>query len=285
MPTVGVVSLGAMGSAVADALARGGVRVVATLTGPSGRTTGLAERARVELPPDLAAVADQADVVLSIVPPEQARTAADTVLRTANEIGRTPLFVELNAIAPATALEIASTLEMVDGAISGPPPWKPGTTRVYLSGLRAGEIAKLPFDGVDLIVVGAAVGAASAVKMSTASVYKGSAALLRAGAAGGACERRPRARAGRPPHRRHPELVANVERRLGERGLRSPGRYVGEMHEIAATQSAAGLTPALFEALAEVYAALAETPAARRAPEEIPEVESLEQLLRNLREA
>ena len=36
----------------------------------------------------------------------------------------------------------------------------------------------LPFAGVETIVVGAHVGAASAVKMSTASVYKGTSALL-----------------------------------------------------------------------------------------------------------
>ena len=40
-------------------------------------------------------------------------------------------------------------------------------------------------------------------------------------------------------------------------------RFVGEMREIAATQAGAGLTPALFEAMAEVYAAL-ESSAARR---------------------
>ena len=34
-------------------------------------------------------------------------------------------------------------------------------------------------------------------------------------------------------------------------------RFVGEMREIAATQAGAGLTPALFEAMAEVYGALA----------------------------
>ena len=66
----------------------------------------------------------------------------------------------------------------VDGSISGPPPTGGGTTRIYLSGPRAGEVAALPFDGVEVVVVGDEVGAASAVKMSTASVYKGSVALL-----------------------------------------------------------------------------------------------------------
>ena len=172
-----------MGSAMADALARGGARVIVTLERRSERTAHLAERAGVELLPDLTAVVDRADVILSIVPPEAATAVAEMVRRTAKGTTNKALFVEMNAIAPATALQIESTvseagLETIDGSISGPPPWNPGTTRMYLSGPRAQEIAALPFDGVVRIVVGEGVGAASAVKMSTASVYKGSTALL-----------------------------------------------------------------------------------------------------------
>ena len=287
MPTVGVVSLGAMGSAVADALARGGARVVATLEGRSERTARLVERAAsVLLLPDLGSVVREAEVVLSIVPPEAATAVAEMVRRTAKGTTNKALFVEMNAIAPATALQIESTvseagLETIDGSISGPPPWNPGTTRMYLSGPRAQEIAALPFDSVDRIVVGDGVGAASAVKMSTASVYKGSTALLlqalRAAHANGVLE---------PVladlRTAAPELTANVERRLLVAATKS-GRYVGEMHEIAATQSAVGLTPALFQAMAEVYASLAQTPAAERAPEEIAGDESLSQILGAMR--
>ena len=272
MATVGVVSPGAMGSALANALAKGGVRVVVTLHGRSERTAHLAERAGVELLSDLTAVVHEADVILSIVPPEAARAAVEAVLDSARKQLARPLLVELNAIAPTTALKIESAaseadVEIVDGSISGPPPWKSGTTRVYLSGTRAAEVAALPFEGVERIVVGDAVGSASAVKMSTASVYKGSTALLlqalRAAHANRVLEHvladlRTAA----------PELTANVERRLLVAATKS-GRYVGEMHEIAATQSAVGLTPALFQAMAEVYASLAQTPAAERAPEEI----------------
>lgn len=271
-----------MGSAMADALARGGARVVATLEGRSERTAHLAERARVQLVPDLTAVVSQADVILSIVPPEAATAVAETIRDAAKDTAGKSLFVEMNAIAPATALQIESAvsgagLETIDGSISGPPPWNAGTTRMYLSGPRAQEIAALPFDGVDRIVVGDGVGAASAVKMSTASVYKGSTALLlqalRAAHTNGVLEHvladlRTAA----------PELVSNVERRLTSAASKS-ARYVGEMHEIAATQSAANLTPALFEAMAEVYASLAETPAANRAPEEITGDESLPEIL------
>ena len=68
-----------MGSAVAAALARGSARVVATLDGRSERTSRLAERAGVELLPDLDAVVRAADVIFSIVPPEAAKSVAETV--------------------------------------------------------------------------------------------------------------------------------------------------------------------------------------------------------------
>jgi len=275
-----------MGSAMADALARGGVRSVATIAGRSERTARLAGRAQIELLPDLATVVGEADIVLSIVPPEVAPDVAEDIVRAAAERAVRPLIAELNAVAPATVLRIAvaageNGLDLVDGSISGPPPWKPGTTRLYLSGPRAADVAALPFDGVDRIVVGAAVGAASAVKMSTASVYKGSSALLmqalRAAHANGVLEYVLTDLGAAAP-----ELVARVERRLARAAAKS-GRYVAEMHEIATTQSAAGLTPSLFEAMAEVYAALAETQLAQAHPEDLPTDLSLEQVLDNLR--
>ena len=269
--TVAVVSPGAMGSALGAALARGGERVVATVAGRSERTARLTERAGLELVPDLRSAIVEADVVLSVVPPAAAALVASDVVR-ASEHSTSPLLVDLNAIAPATALGIASTaadggVDVVDGSISGPPPWRPRTTRIYLSGSRAREIATLPFDGVDLIVVGDRVGAASAVKMSTASVYKGTSALLAQAVltarANGVLEHvLADLRAGAP------ELVANLERRLASAAAKS-GRYVGEMHEIASAQTAAGLTPSLFEAMADVYTAMARTPLASIAPEDI----------------
>lgn len=288
METVAVVSPGAMGSALADALARGSVRVVATLDGRSERTARLAARAPIELLPDLAAVVRAAQVVLSIVPPEASTAVAAEIARAAKKIcgseplGRTPLLVDLNAIAPATARGIASGgLELVDGSISGPPPWRPGTTRMYLSGRRAHEIAALPFEGVDRIVVGDEVGSASAVKMSTASVYKGTTAVLTqallAAHANGVLEHVVsdlRAAA--------PELVSGVERRLAVASTKAH-RYVGEMREIAATQEAAGLTPALFEAMAEIYETLAKTTLARENPEDVAPDLSLAQVLDDLR--
>ena len=275
-----------MGSAVGDALVRGGTRVVATLSGRSERTARLAARTELELLPDLGSLLDIADVVLSIVPPEAAASVARDVAAAAAAKSARPVFVELNAISPATALRVeadlgSSGVEVVDGSISGPPPWRPGTTRLYLSGPRAAEIAALPFDGVDAIVVGAHVGAASAVKMSTASVYKGTSALLAhallAAEANGVLEHvLDDLRTGSP------ELVANVERQLANAASKSP-RYVAEMHEIATTQVAAGLTPSLFEAIADVFSGLSESELARSAPEDLPRDMTLDDVLARLR--
>lgn len=284
--TVGVVSAGAMGSAVGAALTRGGERVVTTLSGRSERTARLADRAGLELLPDLASVVRCAEVVLSIVPPEEAGTVVAAIADSAGREGVGPIVAELNAVAPATARasqEIAARAgcELVDGSISGPPPWTEGTTRIYLSGARGADVAALPFEGVETIVVGPDVGSASAVKMSTASVYKGSSALLLqallAARSNGVLEHvLADLRLGTPG------LVARVERRLAMTAAKSE-RYVGEMHEIAATQADAGLTPSLFEAVAEVYAAVARTELARRSPEDVEADASLEDVLDDLR--
>ena len=274
-----------MGSAVGAALVRGGARAVVSVEGRSARTRRLAEAAGLALVPGLDDVVAEADVVLSIAPPEAARAIAGDLAAAARRTGARPLVADLNAISPETvrglAEELASAnLELVDGSISGLPPWKPGT-RVYLSGPRAREVAELPIAGVDRIVVGDGIGTASAVKMSTASVYKGTSALLAhallAARANGVVEHvLDDLRAGSP------ELVANVERRLASAASKS-GRYVGEMREIARTQAAAGLTPALFEAMADVFSDLSETALAQATPEDIEPDSALDDVLARMR--
>ena len=104
---------------------------------------------------------------------------------------------------------------------------------------------------------------ASAIKMSTASFYKGQTALLaqalRAARANGVLEL-----VLDDLRRNYPELVDDAPRMLQSIAAKS-GRYVAEMREIAATQEQAGLTPDLFEALATVFLQLSETEAARLA--------------------
>jgi 3-hydroxyisobutyrate dehydrogenase-like beta-hydroxyacid dehydrogenase len=266
---VGIVSPGAMGSALGARLLEGGARVVVSLDGRGERSRRLATEAGLENAGSLTALLQEAAVVLSVVPPGSALEVASAIA--ANVATARPLVVDLNAVAPATAERVAATLrdaglDTVDGSISGPPPRAAGTTRVYLSGGRAAEVAALPIQGVDRVVVGDEVGLASAVKMCTASVYKGRVALL--------------AQALRTAHAHG--VVEHVLDDLAETGLVDPERtgatlarastkawrYVAEMEEIAATQGDAGLTPTLFRSLATVYAELA-SHAVADAPEDV----------------
>jgi len=270
-----------MGSAVGGALLEGGAEVVTTLEGRSERTARLAGQAGLECLSHLDAVVATSDVVLSIAPPDRAESIILAIAEAAGRTGSSPLVADLNAVSPATAgrleaLLVDAGLELVDGSISGPPPLRAGTTRIYLSGPRAVDVAALPFSGVELVHVSDAVGTASAVKMCTASVYKGTVALL----------------AQALLTARSNGVLEHVVDDLGERAdgaarslarsASKSGRYVGEMHEIAATQAAAGLTPALFEAMAEIYAALATRPLARSHPEEVPADLDLEHVLGSL---
>ena len=52
--------------------------------------------------------------------------------------------MDANAVSPATAAKVADAVdEFVDGGIVGSPPREPGTTRLYLSGERAADVAAL----------------------------------------------------------------------------------------------------------------------------------------------
>jgi 3-hydroxyisobutyrate dehydrogenase-like beta-hydroxyacid dehydrogenase len=168
------------------------------------------------------------------------------------------VYVDANAVSPATAREIARIIEdagasYVDGGIIGTPPVAPGFIRLYLSGARAGEVQRLFAGGeVDARVIGGdASGAASAVKMAYASWTKGSTALLLTARALARAEGVEEA------------LLAEwgiSQPGLAERSARAAGsaaakgwRWVAEMEEIAAAMAAAGLPGGFHRAAAEVY--------------------------------
>ncbi|HEX4930810.1 MAG TPA: DUF1932 domain-containing protein, partial [Gaiellaceae bacterium] len=285
--TIGIVSPGAMGSAVGAAYAAGGHRVVATVTGRSDRTRGLAEAAGLELVPDLDGVVAESELVLSIVPPDQAVATAAAIAAAAGRTGARPLVSDWNAVSPTTAREVEriladAGLELVDGSISGGPPRADYRTRIYVSGPAAAALAADAPARLDLRVVGAEVGLASAVKMCTASMYKGSTALL-AHALLTAYAHGVLPQVLDDLHDSFPSQIDRAARSIAVSATKAE-RFVGEMREIAATQAAAGLTPALFEAMAEVYGEFADTALAAQAPEEIVQAPRLEDVLAGLRD-
>jgi 3-hydroxyisobutyrate dehydrogenase-like beta-hydroxyacid dehydrogenase len=239
---VGVLHPGEMGSALGACV--GGP----VLWASDGRSEATARRAAEFEDADSAReLAARVDVVLSVCPPHAARDVAATVA------GFDGLYVDANAIAPATAREIAEGFpRFVDGGIVGPPPHAPGTTRLYLSGPEAPAAAEL-FAGspVDARVVSDRIGEASALKMVYAGWTKGTSALLLA------VREAARAEGVEDALLEEwrislPQLAERWE--AARRSAQAKGwRWVGEMEEIAATFAADGLPPGFHEAAAEIY--------------------------------
>ena len=283
--TIGLVGAGAMGSAVGAAYAAGGARAVTTLAGRSERTRRLATGAGLELLRDLDELVSAAAVVLSIVPPERAPEVAADIADAARRAGSSPLVADLNATSPATMREVAvqlaeSGLDVVDGSISGGPPRADTSTRIYLSGPRLSGARRRAGPGIDARLVGDTIGTASAIKMCTASVYKGSAgllahALLTADANDVLESVLDDLRQGVP------HLVERAPRSLASAATKAE-RYVGEMREIAETQAAAGLPRELFDGYAVLYEALAQSELASEDPESLDPALTLEAVLARL---
>ncbi len=282
MTTIGVVSPGAMGSALGRAWAARGARVVATIEGRSERTRGLAQG--LELLPTLSDVVRAADVVVSVCPPDAAGAVLDDVIAAAGD--RRPVLADLNAVSPDTMATLERQAEtagftLVDGSISGGPPAPGGDTMVYLSGAEATALADLPSDGLRTRVVGDRVGIASAVKMCTASVYKGTTGVW-AQALQTAYELGVLEVVLDDLREEHPDEVARAARRIAVSTAKAR-RYVGEMEQIALTQGAAGASTELFEGMAAVYRRLASTELASLSPEEAAALDELEDVLQRLR--
>ncbi|GID95560.1 NAD(P)-binding domain-containing protein [Amorphoplanes digitatis] len=282
MEIVGLVGAGHMGSGLGWALREGGHDVITSLAGRSARTARLAQAAGLRVVARPADVVAQADVILVVTPPGAAVDAATEIAAMAGARRDRPLVVDLNAISPATAAEAAEVItaagfDFVDGSISGPPPTvRPGAA-LYLSGPRAAEVADLRWTHARPVVVGDRIGAASAVKMSTASVYKGLMGLMtqaiRSASEHGVLE----------------PVMADLGESFGtpyEMALAATKahRYVAEMREIARSQAAAGLTPSLFEAFAEVWADIADRPLADGQPETLPRAITARQVADGLRQ-
>ena len=250
--TVGLLHPGAMGAAVGRVLTQTGRTVLWASDGRSAASAARAEQAGLRDAGTATALAARSDLVLAICPPHGA-------VDTARAVGSfTGLYVDANAVSPATAAEIRSVVEAggaryVDGAIIGAPPDDANDrTRLYLSGADAPAVAEL-FAGSGLAtpVLDGEAAAASALKMAYAGWTKGSAALL--------LTMRAAARA----HGVEDALVHEWEHSipsLPDRWAQAAGaadekgwRWVAEMREIAATLAAADLPAGFHEAAAEVF--------------------------------
>lgn len=291
LATIGIVSPGDMGHAVGRALKVGGRRVVTSLAGRSARSRKFAEAAGLEDAGNLDGVIGAADLVLSIMPPASAlgfaREAAAAMQRTAKQ----PHFVDCNAVSPATVQEIGRVIGAAgavfsDCGIIGPPPGGRGTgataqgqaTRLYVSGPRADALQVLDGNGIAIKPLGPEIGRASGMKMVYSALNKGAlglyaATLITAERMGLAGELL--AELGASQKAIHDRINAAVPWLATD-----AERWIGEMEEIAATFSAAGVTPRYHEGAADVYRLLAASPLAAEKRETADRMRSLESSLR-----
>lgn len=196
----------------------------------------------------------RADVIISVCPPVAAVELATAV----SDAGFNGTYVDVNAIAPATARSIGTRFtHFVDGGVVGPPVHAAGTTRLYLSGDHAHEVATLWKDTLlEARVVDGGAGAASAVKVCFAAWTKASAALLLTIRALAAAE--------------HVEDALLAEWAtslpgLDEQATRAASgnapkawRFAGELDEIAKAFAAHDLPDGFAMAASDVYQRLAE---------------------------
>jgi hypothetical protein len=206
---------------------------------------------------NLANAVRASDVILAVCPPhaalELARSVAGHKFR--------GVYVDANAVSRATAERIGETVtkagaSFVDGGIIGSPVKRAGTTRFYLSGARASEVAEL-FSGsmLDARTIGEKPGSASALKMAYAAWTKCTDALVLAIRTLAAIEGVDQALL---------EEWALSQPDIERRSIRAAGvaapkawRFVGEMREITATFEAVGLPPGFHVAAMDIYERLA----------------------------
>lgn len=251
--TVALLHPGNMGVTIGAAAATSGARVIWASHQRSEATQKRARQAGLVDVETLANAVRASDVVLSVCPPH----AALDLARSVAEHNFRGIYVDANAVSRATAEQIGKTVtkagaSFVDGGIIGSPVKRAGTTRLYLSGACASEVAGL-FSGsmLDARAIGEMPGAASALKMAYAAWTKCSDALILAILALAAIEGVDKALL---------EEWTLSQPDLGRRSAQAAAvatpkawRYVGEMREIAATFEVAGLPAGFHNAAADLY--------------------------------
>lgn len=265
MSTIGILGMGGMGHRVAAELNEGGHRVLTCLASRSDLSRTRAAQAGAQDVDSLEALVEEAEIILSIIPPEDAAPAAAKISSAFKTTGSNAYYVDCNAIAPQTSLDIAAGIvanggRYIDAGIIGMPPQNGQRIRLFVSGPDLDALSPLDGHGLDLKPVGPVIGQASGIKMCYAALTKGQmtlhAAVLMLAHSLDLLE----------PLSAELELSQNDAWQSMQ--FTTPfiapdsGRWVGEMNEIAATFRAAHLPAGFHDAAAQVFEAAATTPLA-----------------------
>lgn len=258
-PRIAIIAQGGMASGLARRLTQHGVEVLTILSGRSETSRLRAQSAgmqSVDLPQLL-----QADMLLSVLPPSAALSFAQSISGELRARAHKPLYVDCNAVSPETARAIGAVITaagapFVDVGIIGLPP-RDGYTgpKLYASGAHAPELLPLCSCGLQVRVLDADIGAASALKMSYAGITKGltaigTAMILAATRAGLASA------LGRELAESEPILWESLGRRVPDM-LPKAYRWIDEMHEISRFAQPDTAAAGIFEAAARLYERIA----------------------------
>ncbi len=259
-PVVAVIAPGMMGAAVGRRLTENGLRVLTSLRDRSQETAVRAHAAGMIAAEDEEIAAT--DFILSILPPRDAVSLAERFRPALKASNAKPVYVDCNAINPATVERVAAVIAptdcpFVDAGIIGSPP-KPGDAgpRFYASGPAATRFATLRQYGLDIRLLDGSLSAASALKMSYAGITKGTqaigAAMMLAASRAGSADDLFKELQGSQK-----EMFAWFKRALAQMPPKAY-RWVAEMHEIAGFVGDDPTAGELYEGAAHFYEHIAE---------------------------
>lgn len=268
--SVAILSPGDMGHAVGRRLREHELDVITCLEGRSERTRSLAEQAGITDVATMEELVERADLVMSMTVsaavPELCRQVAAAITATGSDV----LFAECNAVSPQLVRELEPVIadaggRFVDASIIGGPPRAGYSPHFYASGEHAQDFAALNDFGLTVLTLDGAVGQASGIKMCYAAMTKGSWALytelLMAAELMGLTEPLLAEFQGGQQ-----AVLQRMERTIPTVPPRSR-RWVSEMEEIRDTFAQLGMTPKLFEGVAEMYEFIGSTPLGAESPE------------------
>ena len=285
--TVAILSPGDMGHAVGQLLREHELKVVTCLTGRSQRTKNLAELAGIADVPDLNDMVAQSQIILSISVSEMVPSICQQVADAIKATNANVLFAECNAISPQLSRQMGPIIteaggRYIDASIVGGPPLNGSSPRFYASGDNTAEFEGLANFGLDVRTAGTEVGRASGIKMCYAAMTKGSSALyselLMAAEMMGLSDF-----VKAEFQSSQPAVLQRMERGLP--GVPAKARRWGsEMEEIKDTFEHLGLTPHLFQGVADMYRMIGSTSMGDETPQTRDGDRSLEETIRLMAE-
>lgn len=257
LPVIGLVSPGDMGHKIGGEIRKQGYRVVTSTAGRSALTKTRAAREGLEDVDSLAKIVEVSDIILSVMPPENAEEFAKQVAAEVKKQRRSPIFVDCNAISPVTMKRIDAIIrgagaKCMDAGIVGSPPGSGRIApKIYVSGPHMDALKFFTCDTMTLMDMGPEIGRASALKMCYAGLTKGTnalrtAVLLSAEMLGVGPEIKS---ALADSQRQQWEQINAVVPFLAC----DAGRWSGEMEQIAETFASAGVTDKIHKGAADLF--------------------------------